>query len=207
VSGDLWVILFAIDGSGASNLNVPSGWSRDATWGADENNSGGSDHAARWRICDGSEGATVQFTTSDSEHSIHLSIAFVGGTFDATTPVFALRGADATTANPDPPNLNPAIGALDFTWIAGYGKDGNNTNSAFPTNYADNQLSKVSAGVAGDRCHGAMATRNLNASSENPGTFTASGSSAGFPSTLAIQPAAATTSLIYQPAPSSNYLR
>jgi hypothetical protein len=191
VSGDLWVVFIATDGSGASNVNPPSGWSNDSTWNADENNSGGCNFGLRWRICDGGEGATQQFTTSSSEHSVHLSYTFTVGTFDATTPVIALRGADATTANPDPPNLAPGLGSLDFAWIAAFGGDGNHTTSGFPTNYSSDQLSKVSAGSAADRCFGASAIRFLTASSEDPGTFTTDGSDQTIPATVAIQPSSA----------------
>lgn len=99
--------------------------------------------------------------------------------------------ANDRTTNPDPPNLDPAgYGAEDILWIAFAGHDGNYSLSAGPTNYtALTERRWADSAGAGVRA----AWRNLNATSENPGTFTGANIDDWVAVTIAVRPAAAST--------------
>lgn len=95
---------------------------------------------------------------------------------------------NGATANPDPLTCSPDWGADDNLWMVIASVDTSRTFSAFPTNYTDTS-SDVSGGAGGASL--GIARRNLNAASENPGTFTISASDDWWASTIAIRPAAA----------------
>lgn len=210
-SGDLILIAFATDGSGASN------WSTTSTNGgaggpftytagfADENHSGGCNGGIRYRISDGTETSPQRFTTSSSEHFCARAYVIQAGTFDSTTPVTVTRGTEAATAAVVTPNCDPAIGPLDFLWITGYAAD-DDDESTSPGTYSN--FVCIESAQSTTSCSLGIMDRELNASSENPPDFTMAAAEEHIPWTLAVHPAAATTSsLIWQPAPSSLYLR
>jgi hypothetical protein len=75
--------------------------------------------------------------------------------------------------NPNPPSLNPTnAGTENILWITGAaaGQDGNPT--APPTNYT--HFTKTDPVGSGNRANMATARRELNAASEDPGTFSVS---------------------------------
>lgn len=101
-------------------------------------------------------------------------------------------------ASPNPNSLTPAGGAKDWFWIADivFGLAGFSTQptvSSYPTNYTGTTISTTSSGFG--QVAVASGYRTLNASSEDPGTFTLSNANANwFALTLAIPPAAAIVS-------------
>jgi hypothetical protein len=93
------------------------------------------------------------------------------------------------TANPDPPNLTPfGLGAAeDILWFASVVADNVAvTVDGYPANYTTGQSSQAT----GDHV-GAIARDEVNATSENPGTFTLSADEQSVATTLAVRPAAA----------------
>lgn len=188
-AGDLLICFLGGDGSGSWALDVPAGWS---TGYADENNSGGCNGSVRWKIADGAEGASVTFTSSTSEQSAHRSLRITGA--HATTPFTAtgggVAGSQGTSATPDPPSHTPSYGAADSLWIAFYAIDDARLATAYPTSYTDNQhTSRSNTGTGA--CGIGLATRNLNATSDDPAAFTVDVSDVWLAATIAIQPAAA----------------
>lgn len=188
-SGDLLICFLAGDGSGSWALDVPTGWNQAYS---DENNSGGCNLSVRWKIADGTEGSTVTFTSTASEKASHRSFRITG--HHATTPFEAagggIAGSQGSSANPDSPSLTPSWGAKDTLWISVYGVDDARSATAYPTDYADNQFTQVSGGSSG-RCGLGLATRNVNATSQDPAAFTIDTSDVWLAATIGIQPAAA----------------
>lgn len=90
--------------------------------------------------------------------------------------------AGAATGTIDPPSLTMPS-ALDYLWLAG-GSNFSNNITAAPTNYTN--LATATFNTGGDHKF-ALARRNLNASSENPGTFSGTANTAGG-WTIAIKP-------------------
>jgi hypothetical protein len=137
-----------------------------------------------WKIATGS-GDNLTLTTSGSEGTAHISYRITGHAA-ATDPECGTTATGSSTS-PDPPSLNPsAWDAEDTLWIAVYGWDGHVANSAYPTSYDDNQLTERWANASGSGV--AMATRELNASSDDPGVGTI-GSEEWAANTIAIRPA------------------
>jgi hypothetical protein len=141
-------------------------------------------------IASGGE-TTVTVTSSAAERSEHLSIRISAATWHGVT------GPQVTTvtgnsANPNSPSLTPSWGAEDTLWITTFAVDDPATVFpvvAFPTNYGSNNLSNgtgdnSTAGVA-------LATRNLNAATEDPGAFTIQSADDWVASTIAVRPAVA----------------
>lgn len=113
-------------------------------------------------------GASPIFSLSSTASEQYSAIwyAFSSGTS------LGIQGANSngSSTNSDPPNLAlTGVGALDVTWIATRSGDSTVVASAGPTNYT-NFLSRVAASTSSASTD--VARRNLNASAENPGTFT-----------------------------------
>lgn len=180
--GDLLLAIFRTDISGPTHT-WPSGWTLlyDAT--------GEPREEVRFRRADGTEGASITVTTSGATLSIHRTYRITG--HHTTTDPEAGTVASGSSLNPDPPSLSPSWGAEDTLWfsVAAYHTFDTRTLTAFPTSYTDTFDDRQSDdGPAIGSCR-----RELNAASEDPGTFTISG--AGTPAwkanTIAIRPAAA----------------
>lgn len=110
------------------------------------------------KIAEGSD--TLTYTTGTSRTSAHAVYRIYSN--DTTT----LNGTAATgsSTSPNPPNLDNGT-SQKFLWIAAAGSA--TAFSGYPTNYSGNQ---INAGTG--NAHLSVATRSLEASSEDPGTFT-----------------------------------
>lgn len=194
-SGDLIVIAFATDGSGASNWSTTStnggaGGPYTYTAGfADENHSGGCNGGIRYRVSDGTETSPQQFTTSSSEHFAARAYVIQTGTYDSTTPITITRGTEAATAGVITPSCAPGVGALDFLWVTGYAADDDDESTVAPTNYLN--FVCIESAQSTTSCSLGIADRELNAASEDPGDYTMAAAEEHIPWTLAIHPAAA----------------
>jgi len=166
-AGDLLIIFFTYPISGLAN--ALSGWTKLKEYYGSGDVFGTNVY---YRVADGTEGSTVTITTTGNFQSAHASYRITGynGNPEVSTGV---TSTGSTT--PDPDSLTPSGGAKDYLWIAHAGAPGAVTFSAYPTNYGSNQLT-IRSNSSGSAATVAVATRNLNASSEDPGTFTISGS-------------------------------
>ncbi len=181
-NGDLLIVGFCLDGDGGA-MTWPAGWTElyNVLGPSSVPNL-----QARFRRADGTEGATITVTSTNSEKSASVSYRITGH-HTVTDPESATAGG--TTANPDPPVLNPAgWGTEDTLWIVLYGWDGGRINDAYPASYTLSQV--TDRNNAADGCGLAIAGQNINAASENPGTGTINTSDQWVASTLAIRPAA-----------------
>jgi hypothetical protein len=143
-----------------------------------------------YRICDGSETSPWVLNLSASEAASVAFILIPAASWHGTTPPEGVAWVNVDTANPNPPNLDPSGWAAEDTlWIAVATYDlGTQTVTAYPTNYADDQTN-----VRGNNTGGVgigIATRGLNASAEDPGTFTLSATEDTLTTTIAVRPAA-----------------
>lgn len=175
-SGDLLLVFFATDGY--PTITFPGGWTQLFQTA----NSSYVAFGAWYRIADGEEGATITVETSTWEMSAHTSYRITGY---SGTPEAGIS-ATSNSSWPDPPSLTPTWGAEDTLWFACEGNDHQYSVSSYPTNYADgrNDIASSSSGCGVGTCR-----RELNAVSENPGTFTIAASEQWVANTVAIQPA------------------
>ena len=186
VAGQTLIVLIRVASAGA--IGWPAGWTELFDDASDASND---QTACAWRKADGTEGATITLSSANAKFA---AIAFrITGATDptVTAPVFATL-ATGTSANPDPGSLTPAGGAKDYLWLAVGGWEGEQTSppGTFPANYTLSQIG-ADSGVAGSiatNCRVAGAGRQLNAATENPGTYTISVSDDWTATTIAVYP-------------------
>ena len=183
-SGDLLEVFFTNDAT--DTVATPTGWIQLFS----EVRSPSVRHGGYYRIADGTEGGTtVDFVTSGTETA--MAVVYRITSWHGTTPPEVGTFAEATSANPDPPSLTPSWGAAETLWIAHYGADdnGTGTNDAIPTSYTNGLSGRANDFTSS--CMAASARRNLNAASDNPGTFTMNNSSPWVANLTAVRPSAA----------------
>lgn len=110
------------------------------------------------KIAAGSD--TLTYTTGAGVTSAHAVYRIYSN--DTTTQNGT--AATGTSTTPNPPSLDNGA-SQKFIWIAAAGST--NAFSGYPTNYSDNQINSGTGNA-----HVSVATRSLEASSEDPGTFT-----------------------------------
>jgi len=93
------------------------------------------------------------------------------------------------SASNDPPNLTPSYGSEDTTWIAISGVDSGRNVDTYPSGYSNQ--SHFRTGLVGGDAAVAICSRELAASSEDPGIFDWSSNTSVVSATVAIRPAAA----------------
>lgn len=142
--------------------NLTQTWTPPSGW-VEILDSGGITVACR--LCDGTEGASVNFTGSGSNQTYAWGVSRWTNAAKATT----VAAAGGTSTTPDPPTHTPtpAVGALTYGWIATGVIGGNQDPSAYPSGYANTNSSQAPPNTSIAR-----ASRTNSATSENPGTYT-----------------------------------
>jgi hypothetical protein len=110
-SGDLLIAIVVCDGN--PTFTWPAGWTALSSGAS---NSSECRVEARYRVADGSEGASIAITTSASEMLAYNVVRITGyqGTPEATA-----GNTGASTANPAPASLNPSGWGTEATlWLA-----------------------------------------------------------------------------------------
>lgn len=175
-SGDLLVVWVAFDQNGSATW--PAGWTEHfdrnfSTAGFPGSGTG----TLGTRVADGTEGSTITVTKSNTQEDAWGVYRITGASGNVE---FAF--AEGNDANVDPPNLIPSWGAKDTLWIAAACEDNADLTGTAPTNYANNVLHQFNTDA-----EIVMGTRELNATSENPGTFAAAADE-WFALTIAVEP-------------------
>lgn len=170
--------------AGAGSFTWPTGWTELWDSVADASNDC---FSGAWRFVnfDANEGPAVSTSYSGTnDRSICVCWQFRNATTPVSTGVTA-----ATTTTPNPPNNAPGLGTLDFLWMALTSQEGAPTVSSYPTNYTLNQgFARELTGAGTGQAMLGWAMRELNASSEDPGTFTLSNNEDTMTVTIAIPP-------------------
>lgn len=147
--------------------------------------------AVIYRWTDGSEGASITPTLGTSSETVWSCLRIAGAINPATqAPQASTVNRQSVNANPDPPSLTPTGGAKDYLWIAiANTNNGSRTVTIAPSSYGN--LNAFDSASAGAGVAIGTAERQLNAASEDPGTFTVSTTSEVGSLVVAIHPAAA----------------
>lgn len=184
-SGNLLLVFFASDGN--PTITFPSGWIQLFQTASETAVKFG----AWYRIADGTEGATIDYvTTSVAEMTAYTSYR-ITGYYGIPEVASILTG---TSNDPNPPSLTPSWGAANTLWFALLGYDnGTVTVSSYPANYTNEQNERAN-NTAG--CGIGAARRNLNAATEDPGSFVLSASEEWVITTLAIRPGTVKTAAV-----------
>ena len=126
--------------------------------------------------------------TDNSAKTAHTTYRRTGHEDPSTQAPEGSSGATGVSTVPNPDNLDPTGGEKAFLWLAGHGNDGAFSVSVYPTSYS-NGIDDFGQGIGSVGV--ASAERELTATTENPGTFTVSGSSRWVAGTIAVHPATA----------------
>ena len=180
-------VLIAREGRTPGGMYTPSDWTLLM------NTSTTARVSVFYRVCDGTEGSTVNVTVHDgSEGSATarlVAVAYrVGGAL--LTGDF-IEGAHASSG--EPPLLTPSWGSAANLWLAAYtSRYGDWSVTAVPTNYA--LAGEAITGSGEDNAYGIVgASRVLTAASEQPGPFSIAAGENGLvverAMTIAVRPA------------------
>jgi hypothetical protein len=152
-----------------------------------------------WRLADGTEGASDNLTTTGGMRIAGICWQITGAEDPTIQPPECSTVAVGTTAanTANPATLSPTGGSKDYLFLAFMGKDGETgVPTASPTNYS--AITTANTGTAGSvGTNGAVGggSRQLTASSDDPGVFTHPAANAAWAAyTIAIHPPAPVTS-------------
>lgn len=188
-AGDLLLVVMNI-GSTAATINALTGW----TALLDEGVASGLYLA--YREADGTEGASITLTSSASTRDATITFRITNAQDPAVQAPQIGTTATGSSTTPDPPAITPTGGAKDYLFIACAGMAGEEADddtwaNTPPTNYLPSPPLQKSCGVAGTNLGGLImaASRELNASTENPGTFAVDVTNGWRAQTIAVHPA------------------
>lgn len=186
--GTLVVIIARV--TTTTTISWPAGW----TLLVDNDQTDGSNDATciAYRLCDGTEGATVTVTTAITGKVSAVAYEITGAANPATQPPEVSTVATGTSATPDPSSLSPTGGAKDYLWLWLGAWEGEQTSppTGNPTNYTNpTGGGQSTAGTVVNNCRVAVAERNLNAASEDPPSWTIDAADDWSAWTMAVHPA------------------
>jgi hypothetical protein len=168
-AGDILLAAIGLITNVTISSGLPSGWTTEVS--VVGGGAGGERMYVLWKRADGTE-TDFTLTMSGSSAWALLSCAVINMSEDTDVISGTATGNDA---NPDAPNLS----ADSDLWAAVIQHEGR-TVVSFPANYTHRQESHGTAATI------AIAFRQLTATSENPGTYTDSGSANWTAATLAL---------------------
>lgn len=179
-SGDLLILMAAADNVPIFNLSAAFTPMSIVT------HTGFEMELAVWRrIADGTEPDLVALgqNTGAARSSAWIMIG-INGHNAASVPGIA-SFVEATTANPDPPSVTAAWGSEENLFIAVAAWDGNVSLTSPPSGYTTWGTSSRVANVNG--CGVAYGAKLATSASDDPGTFTISGSEQTLSTTVVVR--------------------
>lgn len=168
--GELLICLFSCDGT--PTLTLQNGWTQLISAANTTVVTG----YVLFKFASGTDSLTI--TTSASEQSSHITMRI------SNAGVPRAASANGSSTNSNPPNENPGF-AEDWLWLATRSGDSTTVATVAPTNFAQLQT-QAAAGINGASSN--TAERSVNATSQDPGTFT-SGNEQWASFTVSIPPA------------------
>ena len=181
-AGELLIIFVSANNNAGVTFTTPSGWTQlyNVTGGGNMRR-----HACYYKVATGSEGASVTLTGSTNATFAANSYRISGyqGTPEAATP------ATGSSASPNPPSLTPSWGSAKTLWLA-VAADISTSGTAptAPTNFGSGITAQGNT-FGANQCRTSSSRRELESTSEDPGTFTIGSSNQWIAATVAIRPA------------------
>lgn len=190
-AGDLLLVFVAHDTSATITESGGNGWSKIV----DVANGTEVQAAVFAKIAAGGDACALT-DNSDNQDTSVVAIRVTGhGVSNVSTDITLGTAATGTDSNPNPPNCNPGV-AKDYLWLEFFAADDDDDTSTYEsTNYA--QIAQIQSANSTSSCLCAVASRALNASSENPGTMAMADIEEWVAQTLAIPPAAVVSRRIF----------
>lgn len=171
--------LFCFFSSDFTTVTFPVGWTK--IYGEASYLSVG------WRKADGLEGPTMLVTTDASKQSVHITYRISGAPDPTITPPEASVGASQDNSTPNPDSLTVSGGSDEYLWIAVAGSDdGTDLYTSYPVDYGNGESYQSAESSVG--CNVAVARRELEAETENPGNFVIENNERWYAVTIAVYP-------------------
>jgi hypothetical protein len=193
-AGSLLMVFGRVAGTGAVTA---TGWTvvEDSSDAADDVTF----YAYKDALAAGTEdGTSVTFNHGNFKMAA-VSVSITGAANPATRTPQASTVAVGTSTTPNPTSVAPTGGAKDYLYLWFGGWDGEQTLSKTqPTNYTDRaDVSTGTGGLPATNAQIKVCDRQLNASSEDPGSLTLSGAPTGWAAwTVAVHPPTAQSKTI-----------
>lgn len=177
---DLWLGIIRVP-EAAGSITWPSPWVE-----LDEQDADGSNdrQSLAYMFATGSEASTFDITIGITARATAIVVRIEGGGI----PEKSFSGS-AGLSQPDPPNHSPGS-ARPYLWVIMGGNEDNRTISSPSANYTNEasiNMSGTASGAQASTCW--TASRQLVASSENPGQFTLNNVTAWMCWTVSVPPA------------------
>ncbi|MDP2729141.1 MAG: hypothetical protein Q8O55_01505 [Dehalococcoidales bacterium] len=172
----------------AGAIGWPAGWNELVDFNADASDDV---TAIAWKEAVGNEDGTTFNVTHGSGKMAAIVYSITGAATTGRPPQLSTFNIGTSTL-PDPQDLTPTGGAKDYLWLWLGGWEGEQTSppASNPLNYTTPLGANTGkGGVVATNCRVASAQRNLNAASENPGSWTISVSDDWSAWTMAVHPA------------------
>lgn len=163
----------------------------------DDNSDASDDRTSvAWKKADGSEAGTSITITQDNQKYASFAMVLTGAADPALeqAPQFATL-VTGTSATPDPGTVTPTGGAKNYMmiWAAGWEGEQVVDQTVQPTNYTGQaQANSGTAGAITTNVGVGVAFRQVNASSENPGSMSITTSDDWTATVIAVHPAPGT---------------
>jgi uncharacterized protein YjbI with pentapeptide repeats len=165
-------------------------------WTIVQNSADASDDVTFWMYRDAlaagtEDGSTITVTHGNGKLAA-VSLSITGAEPPSNQAPQTSAVADGASTTPNPTTCTPTGGAKDYLWIWAGGWEGEQTSppASNPTNYTLNKTgaNTGTGGVTSTNSRVAVAARNLNAASEDPGSWTISVSDDWAAWTIAVHP-------------------
>lgn len=178
VAGDLLIVFMDFQITAKSVTSWPTGWSMLAQ------RTTGDSYAIGIKTADGSEGGgTASFGLSAGSQMTYLTMSISG--WSGTAP--EATTATATSATPDPPSITPSWGSADDLIIAAFFRNASITLNNGPSGYSTPLTATATPALS-------VAYKGISAmTSEDPGAFSVTASTAWYSATVAVKGAALAT--------------
>lgn len=145
-------------------------------------------------------GTTVTFGTGAGENSSHCAYAGDDWSEDIND-IEISTGATGSNTAPDSDSVTASWGSDENLFISAYGLRRGRTISTYPSSYTGNQLESRGIDSTGGSS-AACASRELNASNDDPGVYAIISSSPWAAATVVIKPASGSAPVLSLPTPS-----
>lgn len=190
-AGDVAMAFIAASGTGADTITFPAGWTSASI--QNTTNPVRPHLVVGYKVCDGSEGSSISVTVTNNNNQAQ-SVCWIAYRLTGAKAVEVSAGTQFDSgAPPNSASLTPSWGAKDTLWFSAEANENAPTGGAVPAGYGNtDEAIGLFNGVTGNDAASSLrvARRQLNATSDDPGAFAATGKRwAAF--TVAVQPAEA----------------
>src|SRR3989304_2658039 len=136
VSGHLLIVVIGFNRNPVT-ITWPAGWTNieEANWASNVL------YSARYRVADGTEGATITITSGSAEDSAAVAWRITGHSSSTNPPAKSTANGATDSTTMDPAAVTPAGGAKDYLVLAtaAYGRVTAQVISSYPASYSNGQ--------------------------------------------------------------------